>query len=367
MPRLYPYRHARATLGVWRSLIPWARNTCRSILSAMSAWNLLLLPVALGLGATVGSVMGANFVWGGNLFRAVRLRPVCPHCRRRHSWATCLPLVSWFLLGARWPCCEERMDVRYPLFEGVSGGLAGLFLLVPPTGEYIVDDGVSFNAAVLFLSHTVFASVLFACIVNDFESGVPDSLTDAGVIAGCVAGLLVDELAGRWNIPGLPAPLDRLACSVTGALFAMGFTQGVNLLGTAAFRKPALGMGVVTFMGVVGAFLGCGGFLVVFFLAPIIGLVVPPVVAQVTTVWKRYRIPRQFSYLPYLGITTIGVLYLRRQISAFMAPYAELFRGTEAVWMIVLALAVVYPLYTVAKHRFRPEPAGDEEEGESAD
>jgi prepilin signal peptidase PulO-like enzyme (type II secretory pathway) len=53
-------------------------------------------------------------------------RSKCPHCGRQiRAWEN-IPVVSYLALRARCPGCGEKISVRYPLIELVTGALFGL-------------------------------------------------------------------------------------------------------------------------------------------------------------------------------------------------------------------------------------------------
>ena len=51
----------------------------------------------------------------------VRPRSRCPDCDRQLSRAENIPVLSWLVLGARCRGCGERISIRYPIVEMVTG------------------------------------------------------------------------------------------------------------------------------------------------------------------------------------------------------------------------------------------------------
>ncbi len=48
----------------------------------------------------------------------------CPKCGARVRWYDNIPILSWFILGAKCRDCREPISGRYPLVEGISFALA---------------------------------------------------------------------------------------------------------------------------------------------------------------------------------------------------------------------------------------------------
>lgn len=87
------------------------------------------------------------------------------------------------------------------------------------------------------------------------------------LVMGTTAIVLTWALGGHANWAGMLTALIGLAASG-------GIVWAVRLIGTAALRREAMGFGDVTLMMMIGTFLGWQACIILFFLAPIAGLVV---------------------------------------------------------------------------------------------
>jgi len=85
----------------------------------------------------------------------------------------------------------------------------------------------------------------------------------------------------------------------------------VGVLGKLAFRKEAMGLGDVKFMGMVGAFLGCDGVLLVFFLGCVLGAVGGLLHRLVTG-------DRYIAFGPYLSLGVLLTQFFRGPIVHFL-------------------------------------------------
>jgi leader peptidase (prepilin peptidase) / N-methyltransferase len=114
-------------------------------------------------------------------------RSFCPHCskpiRLRHN----IPILSWFLLGGRCADCGERIALRYPLVEFLTGALfLAVWLRVTPENPWLA------------LPYFIFAAILVASTFIDLDHMIiPHELTWGGVAAGIVSSVALPQLMGQ--------------------------------------------------------------------------------------------------------------------------------------------------------------------------
>ncbi len=104
----------------------------------------------------------------------------------------------------------------------------------------------------------------------------------------------------------LPEPVSVLGAVLMGALVGAGLVWVVRILGTLAFGREAMGLGDVHLMLGVGACLGWFDAVVVFFLAPFLGLGYTLVLTGAGRVLRREV--RQVPYGPHLAAAALIVL-----------------------------------------------------------
>jgi len=125
-----------------------------------------------------------------------------------------------------------------------------------------------------------------------------------GLIAGGVLGML---LPGG----GPSIFLQALGGSMLGYLVGAGLVWTVRILGTLAFGREAMGLGDVHLMGAVGACLGWFDPILVFFLAPFIGLSWVFIGGLLSVVSKSSR--RELPYGPHLALAAV-LLFIGRPV-----------------------------------------------------
>ncbi len=125
-----------------------------------------------------------------------------------------------------------------------------------------------------------------------------------GLFAGGGLGMLLPE-------GGPPLFLQALGASMLGYLVGAGLVWIVRLLGTLAFGREAMGLGDVHLLGAVGACLGWFDPILVFFLAPFIGLSWVFIGGLLSVVSKGSR--RELPYGPHLALAA-ALLFIGRPV-----------------------------------------------------
>lgn len=171
----------------------------------------------------------------------------CPHCSARIAPVDNIPLLAWCRLRGRCRRCRQPISWRYP---AVEAGTALVFVAVARSAP----DPLT------LAHHLVYASVLVALLVIDFEHYIlPDELTLGGLIAGLAGAALT---APSWRV--------RLVGAALGAALPMGIAL--------AYRRwrgqEGLGMGDVKMLAMMGAATGWAPMLLSLMLATGAGAVV---------------------------------------------------------------------------------------------
>ena len=154
----------------------------------------------------------------------------CPHCKKRIKVYDNIPVISFLLLGGKCRFCKARIPLTYPLVE-ILTPLSFLLL----QGHF----GLSLN----FFASCLFVSALIALGFIDYYFQVlPDEIT---------LPILVLALAYSFFRPDL-----GLRQALIGAVSGSGFLLFIYTVYFLLRKKEGLGMGDVTMMLAVGAYLG---------------------------------------------------------------------------------------------------------------
>lgn len=209
---------------------------------------------------TLFLIVLAGLVWGSFLnvviYRLPRdlslLRPPssCPGCGARVRPVDNIPILSYILLGGKCRRCGRRISPVYPLVEALTA--LGFVLVHLSTGRVV---GLEFVAG------CVFTSALIALgFIDYFHQVLPDAITMPGLALALAYAFFRDDLTLRGALVG----------AVSGAGFLLVVYGAYRLVR----KKEGLGMGDVTMLLMVGAYLGLSRTLLTLILGSFLGALV---------------------------------------------------------------------------------------------
>jgi leader peptidase (prepilin peptidase) / N-methyltransferase len=305
------------------------------------------------LGACVGSFLNV-VIWRlqqeDPRRRSLGGRSHCPHCGALIRWFDNVPVLSWLLLRARARCCGGRIAVRYPTVELLTAGLFWLLAAWPPFGSVVVavpgGEAIDLTAAAAFALHALFLSFLVALSFIDFDTQLlPDVMTKPGMAIGLLAGLW-PGLAGVLSTdPSTSIALRSLLASLAGLLVGGGVTWLIRAVGSAVFRREAMGFGDVKLMGMIGAFLGWQAALLTMFLGCVFGAVLGSVGALAG---RGTVIP----FGPFLAIGAVVAMFARGPILHFLFttwPEWQRSNPTAPMWLAGFAVLSLFALFVLVR------------------
>lgn len=230
----------------------------------------LLWAYAFALGAALGSFLNVCIYRLPAEKSVVAPPSTCGACGTRIRWHDNVPIVGFLVLRGRCRACGAPISVQYPIIE-LACGLIWL--------AAAVRFGLSWDA----VHSATFLTLLLGIAMTDArEMVIPDQFT----VLGGIFGIALAAIPG-----GLP-----LRDSLIGAFFAYALLWSVKYVAEKILKKPALGVGDIHMMAMVGAFLGPAGALLTLMLGSVLGLLV-----GVPIQWVRGRLSPLSTYLP-LGV-----------------------------------------------------------------
>ena len=188
----------------------------------------------------------------------------CPKCNAAIKWYQNIPILSWLALRGRCANCKAPISARYILVE-----LLGGVLFLAAFWRY----GWFAPLAWVWISLMIVGSFI------DFDLQLlPDFVTIGGMVYGVsisVVFWLISEFAAVRipNFTGCSFVIDPCG-SVGGLALGFGLLGLVRWLGSAAFKREAMGLGDVFLMGAIGALCGPVAVLVTLVLSSVFGSVV---------------------------------------------------------------------------------------------
>lgn len=167
----------------------------------------------------------------------------CPGCDNPIAFYDNIPVISWLLLSGKCRNCKEKISIRYPLVELITGIL---FLLL----YYSFNIGYNW----IFLSYFVSLMVVITWIDIDFML-ILHSITYPAIVVGFVYSYINNML-----------PQSILGFIIGTTLFYL--IAKISLL---IMKKEGMGMGDVAFVALLGAWLGLNNLMGALFISFILG------------------------------------------------------------------------------------------------
>lgn len=242
---------------------------------------------------------------------AIFPRSFCPKCNTPIKWYDNIPLLSYIILKCKCRNCREKISLRYPIVELVTGVL---FLVL------YLQVGLSW----IFVKYIFFFSILVLVSFIDIEyHAIPAYLCVAGIGVGLAFSLPASMHLfknGVFDLFKLP-----VVTAFKGLLFGLGFTYLFKLFGDVFIdfyltlrkkdsiegERESLGLGDVDFMGMVGVFLGMKGVVLTFFLAPFFAIIY----SIFALIFKKSHL---IPYLPYLSLAALVAFFWGNKILSFI-------------------------------------------------
>ncbi len=213
--------------------------------------------IVFSLGAAIGSFLNVVIYRLPAGLSLLHPPSRCPHCLTPIKKRDNLPIVGWLKLKGRCAHCKTPISPRYPLIEAVSGGL---FLI-----SYI-----AFGLSLQTPAYWLFLSLLLALALIDFDTmTLSNPLMQLGVISG-----LIFQAAIGYTLHGFSGSIVSLASSAIGMAIGILLIDSITVIGSAIFRRPAMGDGDALLAAMMGAWLGWKYLLLAIFLAALVGTIV---------------------------------------------------------------------------------------------
>jgi len=232
-------------------------------------------------------------------------RSHCPKCKKRIPGYDNIPFISYILLKGKCRFCKEKISLRYPLVELITGALfLALF--------------IHFGLRPMFFFYSVMVfGLIIATFIDIQHRIIPDEIS----IGGMIIGLILSAVRGVYINP-LAFNFKPLLSSLAGLIIGGGviFLTGkiFDLVYFKMLKKPpiqgeteSMGGGDVKLLAMIGSFIGVKGALLTFFIAPFFGAIIG-VYLLITK--KEHTMP----YGPFLSLAALVTLFWSDKILRFL-------------------------------------------------
>ncbi len=218
----------------------------------------------------------------------------CPHCKKKIKVYDNIPIISYLTLGGKCRYCKAKIPFSYPLVE----------FLTPLSFMLIYSQH---SLSFFFFASCLFASAMIVLGFIDFyHMIIPDEITMPGLILALVYSFFREDV--------------NLTQALIGAVSGAGFLLLVYGAYLVLRKKEGLGMGDVTMMLLIGAYLGWRQAFFTLVLASFVGALV-----GMAVIFFRKK---DFQYsLPFGTFLAPAALFSLLWGEKILRAYLSLFKG----------------------------------------
>jgi len=214
----------------------------------------------------------------------------CPSCKTRIKFYDNIPAVSYLVLRGRCRYCRQRIPFTYFLVE-----------LLTPTVFLVLHGKYALNLQ--FFAACLFSSLLIALgLIDYYHKILPDRITLPGIVLSLAYSFFRPDLT-FWK-------------SVIGASVGAGFLLFIYGTYYLVRKKEGLGMGDVTMMLLVGAYLGWQKTLLTLILASFAGALVGISLVLIKKKNLQYSLPYGTFLAP---AAWVALVWGDRIVSAYLS------------------------------------------------
>ena len=231
-------------------------------------------------GAVVGSFLNVCIHRIPNRQSIVSPGSSCPFCKSGIPWYLNIPLVSYLLLRGRCRFCSQRISIRYPLVEALTG-LAAMAVLF--------QFGLTAEALFWFAFIAVLITISFIDLDHQI---IPDVLSLPGICCFASSFYLVPGMTWQETAAGILAG--------GGILYAVAFLYSL------ARKEEGMGGGDIKLLAMIGAATGVKGVLFTLFAGSLLGTLAGAAVMVATrTANHKLKIP----FGPFLSAGAVAYIF----------------------------------------------------------
>lgn len=199
----------------------------------------------------------------------------CPGCEHTLAWYDNIPILGWIMLRGKCRYCGSKISMQYPIVEFTN---AMLWMACFAT----------FGPSLEALRAAAFLTILLGIAMTDArEMVIPDQFSLGGMAIGLLFAAIPD---------GFP-----LKTALIGALVGYVLLWAIKIIAEKALGKPALGVGDIHMMALVGAFTGWPGVLLTLMAGSVAGLVI-----GVPYTYLQGKLKAMDTYLPLGTFLAVG-------------------------------------------------------------
>ncbi len=224
-------------------------------------------------------------------FNLVHPRSRCPNCHHQISAIENIPVISYLFLGGKCSHCGQKISIRYPLIELLSG-LAAFFI------------AWKYGPTIQTLFICLLTWALISLTMIDFDKQLlPDDITLPFLWLGLLCNLF--------------DMFTSLQASVIGASLGYGILWSIFILFKLLTGKEGMGHGDFKLLAMLGAWMGWQSLPLIILLASLSG----SIIGILIIIFRGHERTIPIPFGPYLAISGWISLIWGEEIIRFYLGY----------------------------------------------
>lgn len=238
------------------------------------------------LGLVIGSFLNVLIYRLPRKIGFVRGRSFCPNCKKKISWFDNVPVLSFLILKGHCRFCKQKISLRYPLVEILTGGVFAL----------------SYLSNLSLLSNILFAGLIVIFFIDLEHQIIPDEITVPLVIIFSL-NCIVQVIAGLQTT-------DYCLLQFLTAFLSFLFFYLIFL----ATKGKGMGFGDVKFAFLMGLVLGWPKIIVALYIAFLTGAFI----GVILILKGKAKLKQKIAFGPFLALSTVLSVIWGEKIISFL-------------------------------------------------
>jgi leader peptidase (prepilin peptidase) / N-methyltransferase len=243
----------------------------------MDIYLYILLAVA---GSAIGSFLNVLICRIPEGLSVVFPASHCPRCKHAIRYYDNIPVISYLLLRGMCRDCREKISIRYPLIEILTGLMCLLLFW-------------KYGLGLQFVFAFVFVCSLIVITFIDFDHQIiPDMITLPGIPLFSLIAVLV------MGVPWLEV--------LIGIIAGGGFLYAIAVAYELITKREGMGGGDIKLLAMMGGFLGWKSLLFIVFVSSLVGALVGITIVVAKGKDMKYAVP----FGPFLSMAAVLYLFI---------------------------------------------------------
>ncbi|MGC8981663.1 MAG: prepilin peptidase [Minisyncoccia bacterium] len=226
-------------------------------------------------------------------------RSKCPKCKKILNWYELIPILSFIIQKGRCRNCKEKISIRYPLTELISG-----FFTFYLSKIILINNLQSF---IYFLYFLIFISTLFVLALYDLDTFyINEGVLYFGIISWLIFQLIFLKFFKPPDIDfsGGMNYLFFINNNFLSKIY-LGFLATIFILGIFTFTLgKGMGIGDAKVAFLLGLYLKSGDLILIFLISTILGSLY-----GIFLLFKKRKFFQEVPFVPFIFFGTLITIF----------------------------------------------------------